>query len=81
MYVYIYIYILYICIIYTYIYYKRTYILRPSCFCENNQPVIDGIKKLNSRKKALSIATYDFSTLYTNIQYNELRNVMRELKL
>ena len=28
---------------------------------QNNQPAIDEIEKINSRNKALSIATYDFS--------------------
>ena len=44
-----------------------------------NQPVIDAIKKLNSRNKVLSIGTYDFSTLHTNIPHNKLKNVMRKL--
>ena len=37
------------------------------------------IKKRNSRNKALSIATYDFSAVYTNIPHNKLKNVKREL--
>ena len=36
----------------------------------------DGV---NSRNKALSIATYKFSTLYTNILQSKLKSVMREL--
>ena len=31
---------------------------------QNNQPVIDAIKKFSSRNKALSISTYDVSTLF-----------------
>ena len=46
---------------------------------QNNQPVTDSIKTLNSRNKALSIAAYDFSILYTNIPHNKLKNLMREL--
>ena len=46
---------------------------------QNNQAVIDAIKKLNNRNKALSIATYDFFTLSTNIPHNELKNVIWEL--
>lgn len=42
-------------------------------------PVIDASKKLNSRNKALPIATYDFSTLYTNIPNKALKNVKIEL--
>ena len=45
----------------------------------NNQPVIDVIKKLNSRNKALSIATYDLPIFYTNIAQNKVKNVMRKL--
>ena len=37
-----------------------------------NQPLIDAIKKLSSRSKELSITTYEFSTLYTNIRDNKL---------
>ena len=37
------------------------------------------MQKLNNRKKAFSIATFDFFTLYTNIPHNILKNVMREL--
>ena len=40
---------------------------------QNNQPVIGGIKKLSGKNKALSLATYDLSTLYTNISHNEVK--------
>ena len=46
---------------------------------QNNHPVMDAIKKLNSRNKALSIAAYHFSTLCTNIVHDKLKNLMREL--
>ena len=45
----------------------------------NNESFIDVIKKLNSRNKALSIATYKLSTLYTNIAQNKLKNMMKKL--
>ena len=32
---------------------------------QNNQPVIDRISKINTKKKAATIPTFDFSTLYT----------------
>ena len=32
---------------------------------QNNQPVIDRISKINAKKKAVTIRTFDFSTLYT----------------
>ena len=40
---------------------------------QNNQPATDAIKKLNSRNKTLSIATYDSFNLYTNIPHNKLK--------
>ena len=45
---------------------------------QNNQPVIDVIKKLNGRNKTLSIATYDISGFYTNIPLSKLKNLTRE---
>ena len=39
---------------------------------QNNQPVIDTISKRNFKNKALSIAIYDFSTLYTNYIFTVL---------
>ena len=46
---------------------------------QNNTKVIESIKKLNSRKKAKSITTFDFSTLYTSIPHDKLKNAMREI--
>ena len=37
--------------------------VKPFWPVQNNQPNIDAVKKFNNRKKASSIATYDFSTL------------------
>ena len=42
---------------------------------QNNQPVIDTISKRNFKNKALPIAIYDFSTLYTNFPHSKLKNV------
>ena len=39
---------------------------------QNNKPVIDTLNKLNNRKAAKSVTTYDFSTLYTNIPHDKL---------
>ena len=39
---------------------------------QNSQPVIDDIHHINKNKRAKSIATYDFSTLYTNIPHDKL---------
>ena len=39
---------------------------------QNVDPVLDKLKAINKRKNAKSIATYDFSTLYTSIPHNDL---------
>ena len=46
---------------------------------QNNVPVINNIKKLNKRHKALSVSSFDFSTLYTNIPHDKLLHVLNEL--
>lgn len=43
---------------------------QPACYYCN--------RKLSSKNKAFSITTYYFSTLYTNIPRNKLKNVIRE---
>ena len=44
---------------------------------KNNQSAIVGNSKLNRRRKAFSIATYDLSMICTNIAHNKLKNLMR----
>ena len=45
---------------------------------ENSAPVIDKLSKINERKQAKSISTYDFSTLYTKLPHDDLvRNLNR----
>ena len=39
---------------------------------ENSFPIIEKLSKLNERKKALNVSTYDFSTLYTKLPHDEL---------
>ena len=39
---------------------------------ENSAPVIEKISNLNNRKKAKSLSTYDFSTLYTKLPHDDL---------
>ena len=39
---------------------------------ENSAPVIEKLTKLNHGKKAKSISTYDFSTLYTKLPHDDL---------
>ena len=46
---------------------------------QNNKPVIDRISKINNSKKAKSIRTFDFSTLYTKIPHNLLKAAMKEI--
>lgn len=38
---------------------------------------VDGIKKLNSKNKTFSKATYDFSTFYTDFLHNYLKHLTR----
>ena len=46
---------------------------------QNNKPVIDSINRINAKRKAKSISTFDFSTLYTKIPHNKLIKVMNEM--
>ena len=39
---------------------------------ENSFPVIEKLSKLNEKKKARNVSTYDFSTLYTKLPHDEL---------
>ena len=43
---------------------------------QNNEPVINSIKKMNKRSSARSISTFDFSTLYTKIPHDKLLDVI-----
>jgi hypothetical protein len=38
----------------------------------NNKPIIDTMEKLSKQNKAVSISTFDFTTLYTTIDHHEL---------
>ena len=46
---------------------------------ENSFPVIEKLTKLNERKKARNISTYDFSTLYTKLPHDELIENLDEI--
>ena len=46
---------------------------------KNKDPVIEGLNYLSNKDKAKSIATYDFSTLYTKIPHNKLLSVLNEI--
>ena len=39
---------------------------------QNTEPILDIIKNINRRKRAKSISTYDFSTLYTKLPHDKL---------
>ena len=46
---------------------------------ENNEAVINSLRKVSKSRRAKRISTFDFSTLYTNIPHNKLINVLNEL--
>ena len=46
---------------------------------QDKKPVVNTIRNLNKRKNAKSIMTYDFSTLYTKIPHDKLKEVLHEL--
>ena len=45
----------------------------------NNKPVIDPMNGLNKWKKATSVSTFDFSTLYSKLPHNKLLMVLNSL--
>ena len=46
---------------------------------QNNEAVHTVINKISSKKRASSVWTFDFSTLYTNIPHDKLKHVMKEV--
>ena len=46
---------------------------------QDKKPVVKTIRNLNKRKHAKSIMTFDFSTLYTKIPHDKLKEVLHEL--
>ena len=46
---------------------------------QNNEHVINSIKKLNKKSSVRSMATFDFSTLYTKIPHEKLLEVMNSI--
>ena len=46
---------------------------------QNNTPVVERIDKINQKKKAVSVRTFDFSTLYTKIPHNLLKGALCEI--
>ena len=46
---------------------------------DNTQPVIDKLTKLSSRSAAKNLSTFDFTTLYTKIDHNDLIQVLNSV--
>ena len=46
---------------------------------ENSAPIIEQLSKINDRKKARDISTFDFSTLYTKLQHDDLINNLNNI--
>ena len=46
---------------------------------QNSRPIIDMLDKINKKKAAKSISTFDFSTLYTKITHEDLINKLNEI--
>ena len=67
--------------------YKRRYFRKASFFSglnhfwpiDNKQDVVDCLQRINSKNRAASIATFDFSTLYTKIPHDKLIEVLSEI--
>ena len=53
--------------------YKKFWVLN------NSFPVIEKLTKINEKKNAKSISTFDFSTLYTKIKHQNLLNTLYEI--
>ena len=54
-------------------------VVNPFWVVQNNKPVIDEMKGLSKRRKATSVSTFDFSTLYTKLPHNKLLMVLNSL--
>ena len=46
---------------------------------QNNKPLIDAMNVLNKLRKATSVSTFDFSTLYTKLPHSKLLMVLNSL--
>ena len=46
---------------------------------QNNKPILDRIKKISAKKGAVSVITFNFSTLYTKIPRNLLKEALFEI--
>ena len=46
---------------------------------ENSSPIIDKLTRINAKKNAKDISTYDFSTLYTKLKHDDLVANLHEI--
>ena len=46
---------------------------------QNNKPDVDRIRKISAKKRAVPVRTFDFSTLYTKIPHNLLKEALFEI--
>ena len=46
---------------------------------QNNSLPLECIKKINKRKNAKQISTFDFSTLYTKISHDKLLDILHKV--
>ena len=46
---------------------------------QNNEPVLNSVNKINARKRAKCISSFDFSTMKTKIPHNKLLEELNEL--
>ena len=46
---------------------------------ENSSPVLEKLTRINEKKNARDISTYDFSTLYTKLQHDDLIKNLNEI--
>ena len=46
---------------------------------ENSKPILEKIEKINNKKNAKVISTFDFSTLYTKLPHEDLINVLHKI--
>ena len=60
---------------------KSKFYANINCFwiVKNSFPVIEKLDKVDKRKGAKCISTYDFSTLYTKIEHSSLIEVLNSL--
>ena len=46
---------------------------------QNSKPVVEHIRKINAKKGAISVRTFDLSTLYTKIPHNLLKRALFDI--